>query len=156
MTIAEPTRSIIGGIDTRTEFTSPLPDDVGRLLGSDSFRADPAGYAALVTWLEGFGAVTKVGVEGTGSYGPGICRFLMRAGIEIIEVDRHHRQARRNAGKSGSLDAVEAAVGCLSGKAGGQAKSRAGCRGATSPPRFKRLGPSGTGDLGCRQSRRSS
>jgi hypothetical protein len=41
-------------------------------------------------------------------------------------VDRQNRQARRNAGKSDPLDAVEAARAALSGKASGRAKSRDG------------------------------
>jgi len=48
-------------------------------------------------------------VEGTGSYGAGLARFLLAAGVEVVEVDRPNRQARRRAGKSDPLDAVEAA-----------------------------------------------
>jgi transposase len=65
-------------------------------------------------------------VEGTGSYGAGITRFLARAGVEVVEVDRQNRQARRQSGKSDPLDAVEAARAVLSGKAHGRAKSRDG------------------------------
>src|ERR1039458_9590076 len=71
-------------------------------------------------------SVTKVGVEGTGSYGAGVARFLARAGVEVVEVDRQNRQARRQSGKSDPLDAVEAARAALSGRAHGQAKSRDG------------------------------
>ena len=86
----------------------------------------PTGYSALLSWLAGFGAVGKVGVEGTGSYGAGLARFLTRAGIEVIEVDRHNRQNRRRQGKSDPIDAVEAARAALSGRAHGHAKSRDG------------------------------
>ncbi len=55
-------------------------DEIGGLLGTESFRADPGGYSELLSWLEAFGDVAKVGVEGTGSYGAGIARFLARAG----------------------------------------------------------------------------
>jgi hypothetical protein len=65
-------------------------------------------------------------VEGTGSYGAGLARFLRRAGVEIVEVDRPSRQARRRAGKSDPLDAIEAARAALSGRARGAAKSRDG------------------------------
>ena len=44
-------------------------DEVGGLPDPESFRADPAGYVELMAWFEGFGQVTKVGVEGTGSDG---------------------------------------------------------------------------------------
>jgi transposase len=73
--------------------------------------------------MRGFGAVSRVGVEGTGAYGAGLARFLRRAGVEVIEVDRPNRQARRAQGKSDPLDAVEAARAALSGRARGLAKS---------------------------------
>ncbi len=67
-----------------------------------------------------------VGVEGTGSYGAGIARFLARAGVHVVEVDRQNRQARHHSGKSDPLDAVEAARAAQSGRARGTAKSRGG------------------------------
>ena len=101
-------------------------DEIGGLLGTESFPADPDGYAELLTWLKSFGYVAKVGVEGTGSYGAGIARFLARAGVRVVEVDRQNRQARRQAGKSDPLDALEAARAAQSGRAHGAAKSRDG------------------------------
>ena len=92
----------------------------------DRSRADPEGYSALLSWLEAFGEVSKVGVEGTGSYGAGIARHLARAGVHVVEVDRQNRQARRQSGKSDPLDAVEAARAAQSGRAHGRAKSRDG------------------------------
>jgi transposase len=127
MTIVEATRSVVGGIDTHGEFhVAAVLDDIGALLGAESFGASPAGYEALLSWFKSFGTVTKVGVEGTGSYGAGIARHLALAGIVVVEIDRQNRQARRNAGKSDPLDAVEAARAVLSGKAKGRAKSRDG------------------------------
>jgi transposase len=127
MTIVEATRTATGGIDTHGEVhVAAALDEVGGLLGTKSFEANPNGYAALLSWLSAFGNVTRVGVEGTGSYGAGVARFLARAGIEVIEVDRQNRQARRQSGKSDPLDAVEAARAALSGRARGQAKSRDG------------------------------
>jgi transposase len=101
-------------------------DDVGGLLGTESFAASPKGYSTLLSWLAGFGTVGKVGVEGTWSYGAGLAGFLTRAGIEVIEVDRHNRQNRRRQGKSDPIDAVEAARAVLSGSVSGKAKSRDG------------------------------
>jgi transposase len=127
VTIVEATRAITGGIDTHGEVhVAAALDDVGGLLGTESFDATPDGYSALLSWLAGFGAVGKVGVEGTGSYGAGLARFLTRAGIEVIEVDRHNRQNRRRQGKSDPIDAVEAARAVLSGSVQGKAKSRDG------------------------------
>ena len=127
MTIVEAARTVTGGIDTHGEtHVAAVLDEVGGLLGTESFEANPAGYSALLSWLAGFGAVGKVGVEGTGAYGAGLARFLARAGVEVIEVDRPNRQDRRRTGKSDSIDAVEAARAALSGRADGHAKSRDG------------------------------
>ena len=73
MTIVEATRTVTGGIDTHGEVhVAAALDEVGGLLGSESFGADPDGYSALLSWLSAFGEVTRVGVEGTGSYGAGL------------------------------------------------------------------------------------
>jgi transposase len=91
------------------------------------------------------GALVKVGVEGTGSYGAGLARYLAGCGIEVAEVIRPNRQARRQRGKSGTADAVAAAVAALSGEASGMPKSRDGAAesgpGAESGPRRGGQGP---------------
>ena len=51
-------------------------DHNGGLLGIESFPADRAGYEELLGWLVGFGPVEQIGVEGTGSWGVGLTRFL--------------------------------------------------------------------------------
>ena len=127
MTIVEAARAVTGGIDTHGEVhVAAALDEVGGLLGTQSFGADPDGYSALLSWLQSFGSVGKVGVEGTGSSGAGIARFLARAGVHVVEVDRQNRQARRQSGKSDPLDALEAARAAQSGRAHGTAKSRDG------------------------------
>ena len=80
----------------------------------------------MFEWMGAFGTVSKVGVEGTGAYGAGLGRFLAKAGVEVVEVDRPNRQARRTKGKSDPADAVEAARAVLSGRATGTPKSRDG------------------------------
>jgi transposase len=44
-------------------------------------------------------------MEGTGSFGAGLLRFLAGYGLTVIEVDRPDRAGRRRNGKSGPLDA---------------------------------------------------
>jgi transposase len=127
MTIVEAARGITGGVDThRDVHVAAALDPLGGLLGSESFPTDTTGYQALLRWLNTFGDVTKIGVEGTGSYGSGLARHLRRAGVEVIEVDRPDRQKRRRTGKSDPLDAIEAARAALSGRATGSPKSRDG------------------------------
>jgi transposase len=64
----------------------------------------------------------RFGVEGTGSYGAGIARFLIAAGCTVTEVNRPNRQTRYARGKSDPVDAEAAARAVLSGEATGLAK----------------------------------
>jgi len=126
MTIVE-TRAITGGVDTHLDVhMAAALDPIGGVLGVESFLATAAGYAELFEWMSSFGSVTRVGVEGTGAYGAGLARFLRRAGVVVIEVDRPNRQMRRAQGKSDPGDAVEAARAVLSGRARGLGKSADG------------------------------
>src|SRR5215813_4947672 len=118
---------VTGGVDTHLDLNvAAALDPVGGLLAVAEFATTLAGHRDLLGWLSGFGPVARVGVEGTGSYGAGLARFLRRAGVEIVEVDRPNRQARRRSGKPDPLDAIEAARAALSGRASGAAKSRDG------------------------------
>ena len=69
-------RSVIGGVDTHGHAPRRRTGRHGRLLGDVESPATAAGYAALLAWLRGFGRVTVVAVEGTGSYGAGLTRQL--------------------------------------------------------------------------------
>jgi transposase len=127
MTIVEPARTVTGGVDTHLDVNVVAAlDPLGGLLGTAPFPTTTAGYEALLSWLESFGKVTKVGVEGTGSYGAGLSKFLRQAEISVIEVDRPNRAERRRSGKSDPLDAVEAARAALGGRATSIAKSKDG------------------------------
>jgi transposase len=118
---------VTGGVDTHLDLNvAAALDPVGGLLGVAEFPTTLAGHRELLGWLSGFGPVARAGVEGTGSYGAGLARFLRAAGVEVVEVDRPNRQARRRSGKSDPLDAIEAARAALSGRACGAAKSRDG------------------------------
>jgi transposase len=127
MTIVEARPGITGGVDTHLDsHVVAALDPLGRLVGTESFPADAAGFKALLAWLEQFGQVSRIGIEGTGSYGVGLARFLRRRGLEVVEVNRPNRQARRNHGKSDTLDAVEAARAAISGRASGAGKTKEG------------------------------
>jgi hypothetical protein len=116
---------VTGGVDTHLDLNvAAALDAIGGLLGVAEFPTTSAGHRRLPGWLSGFGPVARVGVEGTGSYGAGLARFLRAAGVAVVEVDRPSRQARRRSGKSDPLDAVEAARAALSGRACGAAKSQ--------------------------------
>ena len=126
MTIVE-TRPITGGVDTHLEVhVAAVLDGLGGVLGVDSFPTTTDGFADLYAWMSGFGTLERVGVEGTGAYGAGLARFLRGVGVEVMEVDRPNRQARRRHGKCATVDAVEAARAALSGRAHGTAKTADG------------------------------
>jgi transposase len=127
VTIVESPGTVTGGVDTHLDIhVAAAVDHLGGVLGVESFPAKAPGYRALLDWLEAFGKVMRVGVEGTGSYGAGLARFLGVLGVDVVEVDRPNRQERYRAGKSDPLDAVAAARAALSRKARGVPKSRDG------------------------------
>jgi transposase len=96
------------------------------LVGSASFPTTRAGYRQLLGWMHTFGILARVGVEGTGSYGAGICRQLTAAGVEVVEVNRPDRSQRRRRGKSDVLDAAAAAEAARTGNRIAIPKSRDG------------------------------
>jgi len=120
-------RNVVGGVDTHADtHVAAALDGNGGVLGVESFPADEAGFEDLLGWMMEFGAVSLVGVEGTGSWGVGLARFLTEADVDVVEVDRPNRQARRKVGKSDPTDAVAAARAALSGAASGVPKTRNG------------------------------
>jgi transposase len=120
-------RIITGGVDTHADqHVAAAIDHNGGVLGTEPFPADQAGYEALLAWLFSHGAVERVGVEGTGSWGVGLTRFLHSNEVMVVEVDRPNRQHRRRVGKSDDTDAVSAARAALSGSASVTPKRRDG------------------------------
>jgi len=104
MTIVEDRPVITVGVDTHADLhVAAALDPLGGLLGVREFPATATGYAQLLGWLDGFGPISLVGVEGTGSYGAGLARHLAAAGIRVVEVDRADRQDRHRQGKSDPL-----------------------------------------------------
>src|SRR5215216_6793707 len=97
------TVGVTGGMDTHGQsHHAAVIDHLGRQLGDREFPASPAGYGALVEWLQGHGELDRVG------------------------VDRPDRRARRAHGKSDPLDAYSAARAALSGAAAVVPKLRDG------------------------------
>jgi transposase len=123
-TIADAGCFVIGGVDTHADVhVAGVADQAGRVLGTKEFPATAEGYRAALAWMRGHGDLVKVGVEGTGSYGAGLARYLATQGIDVAEVMRPNRQARRRRGKSDAADAIAAALAALNGEASGKPKS---------------------------------
>ena len=123
--MGEDGRVVFGGVDThRDTHVAAVVDNAGRVLGTAPFGADPVGYEQMTRWFGTHGHLLRVGVEGTGSYGAGLARYLMAAGIEVVEVNRPNRQLRRQrGGKTDSVDAEAAARAAASGQATAVPKS---------------------------------
>jgi transposase len=68
--IVDSARLVVGGVDThRDSNVAAVVDMNGGLLGVESFPTTADGHRALSSWMSGFGAIERVGIEGTGAYG---------------------------------------------------------------------------------------
>ena len=109
---------VIGGVDCHQATHHAVALDAqGRRLGDQAFPATSHGYQHLLSWLQSFGHIQAVGVESTASYGAGLTRSLLAAGVHVIEVNQPHRQLRYRRGKTDAIDAEGAARTVLSGEA---------------------------------------
>jgi transposase len=115
------------GVDTHKDtHVAAARDQLGRRLGITMASATGAGYAQLLAWAHALGDVQAWGVEGTGSYGAGLARFLAAHGQRVWEVNRPDRAARRRRGKSDPVDADAAARTVQAGEATGVPKAADG------------------------------
>ena len=111
-------RPVTVGVDTHKDVhVAAVLDELGRLLATGSFPTTRHGYRRLLRWLRSHGEPVAVGVEGCGSWGAGLARFLAARGVSVVEVNRPNRQNRRRRGKSDTVDAEAAARAVLSGQA---------------------------------------
>lgn len=117
-TIADDDLRVIAGVDTHKDFhVVVVLDELGRKLDTETFPTTSRGYRDLTGWVTGFGEVLALGVEGTGSWGAGLCRHLRARGLNVIEVNQPDRHRRRRRGKSDRIDAEMAARTVLAGDA---------------------------------------
>lgn len=115
---------VIVGVDTHKDtHVAKAKDHLGRPLGERIVPTTTVGYGDLLAWAKGFGEIESFGLEGTGSYGAGLARYLIGRGQTVVEVIRPNRQARRRNGKSDPADADAAASAVIAGDAAGAPKS---------------------------------
>lgn len=118
------TTTVTVGVDTHKDsHVAVALDALGRRLGELATPATAAGYQQLRRWARDQGQVEAFGVEGTGSYGAGLARYLRRCGERVIEVNRPDRSTRHRQGKSDPIDAEAAARAVLAGTATGTPKN---------------------------------
>jgi transposase len=115
------------GVDTHAEqHVAVALDERGRRLGTCTIPTTSSGFAELMRWASQYGELDRVGIEGTGSYGAGLARWLRARSVAVVEVDRPARRTRRLRGKSDTVDAEAAARAVLAGVATAQPKSGTG------------------------------
>jgi transposase len=124
MSDTAPDADVITGVDThKSTHAAVAISALGARLGSLSIPASSRGYQALLDWARSLGSICAFGVEGTGSYGAGLSRFLSEHGHPVLEVNRPNRQLRHHRGRDDMVDAESAARSVLAGQATALPKS---------------------------------
>ena len=78
---------VIVGVDThKDEHVAVAIDGRGIRLAEKHVPVSTCGYKELERWSRSLGAIREFGIEGTGSYGAGIARFLTSRRYTVIEV----------------------------------------------------------------------
>jgi transposase len=105
----------IVGVDPHSDSHAIAVVEVvsGAVVFEATVDANSDGYARALKLVEELGAARRAfAVEGTGSFGAGLTRFLTGRGERVLEVGRLRRE-RRAGGKTDALDAVRAARSVL-------------------------------------------
>ena len=118
---------VVVGVDTHQDkHVAVAIDRQGVRLGELHAPATMHGYQDLERWSRSLGEIHAFGIEGTGSYGAGVARYLTRRGHTVVEVNRPDRSTRYRKGKSDPTDAEMAARSVLAGVAEATPKSGEG------------------------------
>ena len=121
------TGQMVIGVDThKDEHVAVAIDRQGVRLDEHHMLATTHGYRELERWCRSLGEIHAFGIEGTGSYGAGVDRYLIARGYTVVEVNRPDRSVRYLKGKSDPTDAEMAARAVLAGVAGATPKSGEG------------------------------
>ena len=105
----------IVGVDPHRDSHALAVVDVrsGVVVFESTVIANNEGYANALTLVEEHAAGRRAfAIEGTGSFGAGLTRFLSGRGEHVLEVGRLRRE-RRSGGKTDALDAIRAARSVL-------------------------------------------
>lgn len=111
-TVAD-TFDVVVGVDTHADTHSyAVCSRTGGVLAEATLSTSPEGLAAALGVVAEFatdpGRVVFA-IEGTRSYGVGLCRAVRQAGFVVIEAEQPTRKGRRGKGKSDLIDARRAA-----------------------------------------------
>ena len=125
--ISSRTVQVIIGVDThKDQHVAVAIDGRGVRLDEKHVPVAVCGYEELERWSRSLGQIHAFGIEGTGSYGAGLARFLTDRSHAVVEVNRPDRSVRFRKGKSDPTDAEMAARAVLAGVADATPKSGEG------------------------------
>ena len=110
---------VVIGVDTHrdTHAFALVERASGRLLAERELSAAPAGYRTALRLARTQADRRVWALEGSGSYGAGLARFLAARGERVVEVERPLRRGRGGRLKADRLDALRAARSLLAGEA---------------------------------------
>src|SRR5438067_636159 len=104
------------GVDTHLDehVLAVVASPSGAVVGRRSVRASARGYGSALAFARETGNGARVwAIEGTGSYGAGLARYLVSRGETVLETSRVPQSERRLRGKDDALDAVRTARAAL-------------------------------------------
>lgn len=104
------------GVDTHRDahVLAVVTAPAGAVLAGNEIAASRSGYREALRFAQRHATGRRAwAIEGTGSYGAGLARFLAEQGELVLELSRTPRAERRLRGKDDSLDAVRTARAAL-------------------------------------------
>jgi transposase len=115
MTMLAEAVDVVIGVDTHkhTHTVAVLDARTGAVRAQATVSADAEGYQALAALADEHAGLRAWAIEGTGSYGAGLTRYLVEQQQLIVEVERPLRPKRRAGAKTDAIDAERAARDAL-------------------------------------------
>jgi transposase len=104
------------GVDTHRDehVLAVITAPAGAVVAGEAVRTDARGYRTALRLAARYAPGRRAwAIEGTGSYGAGLARYLAERGETVLEVGRTPRAERRLRGKDDALDAARTARAVL-------------------------------------------
>src|SRR3954468_15052135 len=105
MMLAEVVDAVVGVDTHRDAHEAELVAPNGMVISHIRVANDHAGFRELLAWIgeHAPGPRVVVSIEGTRSYGIGLTRAVVAAGLSVIECEQPARKDRRGRGKSDAI-----------------------------------------------------
>src|SRR5438093_1078151 len=107
------------GVDTHRDehVLAAVAAPAGAVVAGEAVGADARGYRATLRFATRYADGRRAwAIEGSGSYGAGLARYLAERGETVLELSRAPKGERRLRGKDDALDAVRTARAALASR----------------------------------------